>query len=226
MELIFYISLLLFLLILLLIYILINKYYKNIESYSNDDCNKFFDKNSFCQLDVDKKICKCKFQKDNNKYGFNSPETCCNRKCKDIPLDECLDNTDFSKVSYYCNIGGNCKKYTGTIVNSHISANNCGNDPLTNQILIPYESCEECSKSLNVCDKYNISTRSDNINKNECLKDINCGYCSSENKGGKCIEGTETGPLDLIKYFYCSPNPTSSSNIYTYGNHVEYLLQK
>ena len=31
------------------------------------DCNKFFDKNSFCQLDIDSNKCICKFQKDENK---------------------------------------------------------------------------------------------------------------------------------------------------------------
>ena len=224
MKLIFFLYVLL---ILLLIYILlnkINKYYKNIESYS--DCNSFYDKNSFCQVNVDKNICTCKFQKDDIKYGFDSPETCCNNNCMKRPLNKCLDNNDFSKISYYCNIGGQCKEYTGNIVNSHISANNCGNDPLTNQILLPYENYEECSKSLDVCDKYNVPNRSSNINKNECLKDVNCGYCTNEYGGGKCIAGNATGPLDLMKYYYCSPNAQNNKNNYVYGNHVAYLLQK
>jgi hypothetical protein len=223
MELIIFISLLL---IIILIYILFNKYYKNIESFSDDNCNNFFDKNSFCSLDVDKNICSCNFQKDQNKYSFNSPETCCNKFCANIPLEECLDNDDFSKVSYYCNIGGKCTKYTGTIVNSHISANNCGNDPLNNQLLLPYESYEECAKNIDVCDKYNIPTRSNHINKDECLKDVNCGYCTNEYGNGKCIGGTATGPLDLMKYYFCSQNKSNNKNVYTYGNHVAYLLQK
>ena len=230
MEFIIFAYILLFLLFLSLIYILFNKYYKNIESYSNDPstdkCNNFFDKNSFCQLNVDKNICTCKFQKDSNKYGFDSPETCCNKKCMEKPLEECLDNNDFSKINYYCNIGGKCKEYTGTIINSHISANNCGNDLLTNQILLPYDSLSECSKSLDVCDKYNVPNRSENINKYECLKDSNCGYCTNEYGGGKCISGNATNPLDLMKYYFCVPNAPSNKNNYTYGNHVEYLLQK
>jgi hypothetical protein len=225
MELIIFISILL---ILSLIYILVNNYYKNIESYSNskDNCNIYYDKNSFCQLNVDKNICSCKFQKDDNKYSFNSPEPCCTKICNDTPLEECLNNDNFSKISYYCNIGGKCKEYKGTIINSHISANNCGNDPLTNQLLLPYESYEECSKSLDICDKYNIPNRSKHINKNECLKDVNCGYCSNEYGDGKCISGNATGPSDLMKYYYCSPNETTDKDSYVYGNHVAYLLQK
>ena len=232
MELIIIIFLLLF---LSLIYILFSEYYKNIESYCNKsinvntltkNCNNFFDKNSFCQLNVDKNICTCKFQKDDNKYSFDSPETCCNKKCMETPLEECLDNDNFSKINYYCNIGGECKEYTGTIINSHISANNCGNDPLTNQILLPYESLTECSKSLDVCDKYNVPNKSEHVNKNECLKNINCGYCTNEYGGGKCIAGNATNPLDFRKYYFCVPNAQSNKNNYSYGDHAEYLLQK
>ena len=200
MELNFFIIFILF--VLFIIFIL---YYKNIiESYSNDTCNDFYDKNSFCQLNVDKNVCTCKFQKDSNKYGFDSPETCCKKKCAETPLEECLDNDDFTKVPYYCNIGGTCKQYIGTIFNSHISANNCGNDPLTNQLLLPYGSYEECSKSLDVCDKYNVPNRSEHVNKDECLKDVNCGYCTNSNGDGKCISGNASEPSDLMKYYYCS----------------------
>ena len=144
----------------------------------------------------------------------------------ETPLEECLDNDNFSKINYYCNIGGECKEYTGTIINSHISANNCGNDPLTNQILLPYESLTECSKSLDVCDKYNVPNKSEHVNKNECLKNINCGYCTNEYGGGKCIAGNATNPLDFRKYYFCVPNAQSNKNNYSYGDHAEYLLQK
>jgi hypothetical protein len=97
---------------------------------------------------------------------------------------------------------------------------------LTNQILLPYESYDECVKSLNVCDKYNVLDKSKHINKDKCLKDVNCGYCTNEYDSGKCIEGNATGPLDLMKYYFCSPNAQSNKNNYIYGNHVAYLLQK
>lgn len=204
------------------VFFLLNKYLINIENY----CNDFYNKNSFCQLNVDKNKCTCKFQKDNSKYSFDAPETCCDNRCINIPLEECLENNDFSKVNYYCNIGGKCKEYKGTIIDSHISANNCGNDPLTNQLLLPYKSYEECSKTLDICDKYNIPNHSDNINKDECLKNVNCGYCTNEYGNGKCISGNATGPSDLIKYFYCSQNSKNDNSTYTYGDHVAYLLEK
>jgi hypothetical protein len=184
-----------------------------------------FCKNSFCQIDLNDNRCKCRFQKDDNKYSFDSPETCCDRNCIDLPLDECLENNPFTEVSYYCNVGGSCKKYTGTIVNSHISANNCGNDPLTNQLLLPYNTYEECSKSTDICEKYNVSSNTQNVNKDNCLKDVNCGYCTNECGEGKCISGNATGPSDLTKYYYCNANTKNNNNTYSYGNHVAYLLQ-
>ena len=216
----------LILLVLIVLLYFINYYlmhYLNYEKFI--DCNKFFDKNSFCQLDIDNNKCICKFQKDENKYAFNAPEECCNF-CDKIDPEDCLADTTFDKISYYCNIGGKCKEYKGTIINSHISANNCGNDPLNNQILLPYTTLEECSKSINVCDKYNNPLKSTHINKKECLENVNCGYCTNDSNGGKCIEGTSTSPLDLLNYYYCNPNTKLDINKYEYGNHSEYLLEK
>lgn len=216
--------------IIFILLILLLIYYKNniIESYISEEdnqCNNFFDKNSFCTVDLNNNTCTCKFQKDDNRYNFSSLEPCCKRKCMEIPLEECVKSNDFTKISYYCNIGGKCKKFNGTIVNSNISANHCGTDPLNNQLLLPYDSLEECSKSVDVCDKYNIPSRSVHVNKEECLKDNNCGFCTNDTGEGKCISGTESNPLDLQKYFYCTPDATTSKYKYTYGDHSAYLLQ-
>ena len=231
-----YIIFCLFLLILLFIFSKV--YFKNIESYQN--CNKFFNKNSFCQFNKDTNKCDCRLQKDDIKYSFNSPETCCkenclslneeecssfnNEKCESLNEEECIFNNKSKKMPYYCNIGGICKEFQGTIINSHISANNCGTDPLNNQLLLPYSTKEECNKTSDICDKYNISTQSTNVNKSECLKDINCGFCTNNTGGGKCISGTISGPSDLEKYYYCTPYQTSGDNNYEYGDHVAYLL--
>jgi hypothetical protein len=209
-------------LILILIFYIINYYLNFLELYSN--CNNFYDKNSFCQLDINTNKCICKFQKDENKYAFNSPEKCCNKYCSNINPEDCLTVDDTNKISYYCNIGGICKEYKGTIVNSHISANNCGNDPLTNQILLPYTTFDECTNSTNICDKYNDPLKSVHVNKKECLKNTNCGYCTNDSNSGKCIEGNASKPLDLLKYYYCNPNTNLEINKYEYGNHSEYLL--
>jgi hypothetical protein len=186
-------------------------------------CDKFF-KDSFCQLDVDENKCKCKLQKDNVKYTFNSPENCCSRDCKKLKPEECVSTNNFNKKPYYCNIAGKCIEYNGTIISSHISANNCGNDPLSNQILLPYSTIEECSKSMDQCDLYNVPSRSNAKNKEECLKNVNCGFCSNESGNGKCISGTPAGAIDLMKYYYCTPEQTNGKNKYEYGNHVAYII--
>ena len=96
---------------------------------------------------------------------------------------------------------------------------------MNNQILLPYSSLEECSKSVDVCDKYNMSNRSPHINREECLKDVNCGYCTNDVGGGKCIPGNASKPTDIEKYYYCTPESVNKVNKYVYGDHVAYLLQ-
>jgi len=205
---------------------------KKHESFSNNDdedlCNNFFIRDSYCELDIDKNSCKCKLQKDDLKYLFNSPENCCQRNCLKLSPEECIEKNNFTNIPYYCNIGGKCKEYRGTIVESHIATNNCGLDPLNNQLLLPYSNLEDCERSIDPCDKYNIPSRSSHINQADCIKDVNCGYCTNSNDGGKCISGTPEGPLDFHKYFFCNPevkNSDSDSNKYIYGNHAAYLLQ-
>jgi hypothetical protein len=215
---------LLIIIFLIIVYFLQNKKH-NIESFDNS-CNGFFNKNSFCAYDYDTQKCGCRFQKDDLRYIFDSPFNCCNRICDSLSQEECLDISNNKKIPYYCNIGGNCVKNEGTIVSSHISANYCGNDPLNNQLLLPYTDEESCMKSVDVCDKYNIPSRSKNVNKEQCLKDFNCGYCVNKLGSGKCISGTASGPNDLQKYYYCEPSNVSGTNEYIYGNHAAYLLQK
>ena len=111
------------------------------------------------------------------------------------------------------------------MISSQISANNCGMDPLNNQILLPFATKEECLRTIDVCDKYNIPRRSKNINREECLQDVNCGYCTNESGGGKCISGNASKPNDIEKYYYCKPNAKNNQNKYEYGNHSAYLLQ-
>lgn len=214
--------------ILLLIFLFAFMYFSNnvLETYSNsntDNCNSFFDKDSLCALDIKNNKCTCRFQKDDNRYIFKSLDDCCKRNCEKLSAEECVSEESLTKMPYYCNIGGECKKYEGTIISSHISANQCGMDPLNNQLLLPYESLEQCSKSVNVCDKYNIPSQSVHVTKDNCLKDVNCGFCSNnDTDGGKCIEGTVSGPLDLQKYYYCTPDAKNSENKYTYGDHAIY----
>jgi hypothetical protein len=185
--------------------------------------NNFFDKNSFCQLNNTKDKCICKFQKDDIAHGFDSPEICCEKMCNQISPDQCLQNNEFTEIPYYCNIGGKCKEYKGTVVSSHISANRCGTDVLNNQLILPYATKAECEKSISVCDKYNDPKNSYRINKASCLANTNCGFCINEYGYGKCIEGTPEGPNDLNKYYYCNPN-VKNKNSYSYGDHALYIV--
>jgi hypothetical protein len=212
-----------------------NKYYSDFDIdseiiYDSEnpdyDCDTFFDSNSFCQLEFESNKCDCKYQKDDLRYIFNSPETCCKRLCRKISPEKCIKTTPYIETNYYCRVGDKCKEYKGIIKNSKISANYCGNDPLNNQLLLPFAYKEECEGTIDICDKYNIPGRSVNINKAECIKDVNCGFCSNNTSGGKCISGTAEGPNDLQQYFYCAPGSTNNTFSYTYGNHVAYLLQK
>ena len=237
----------LFIILLFLIYQSNNRI-KTIESFlsteeeestkNNALCSNFY-KNAFCQFDINRNKNMCKYQKDNVKIAFDAPQICCSGGCLNMnssktikqfssinnlasfdSLNEETSNTisNSNKTSYYCNIGGKCKRYNGTILNSHISTNNCGTDVLNNQLLLPYGSYEECSKTLNSCDKYNNPGWSDAKIKTECLKNTNCGFCTNDEGSGKCIEGTATEPLDLNRYYHCSGDK------YEYGNHAQYII--
>jgi hypothetical protein len=212
------------------------------ENNKNALCSNFY-KNAFCQFDINSNKNMCKYQKDNVKIAFDAPDFCCNGGCKNISsshkssskesssmflnknnikensTENQIDNNLIStETNYYCNIGGNCNKFNGTILNSHISTNNCGTDVLNNQLLLPYASYQDCSSSLNPCDKYNNPEWSYAKIKTECLKDVNCGICKNNDGKGKCVEGTATQPLDLEKYYTCGPDK------YEYGNHTEYII--
>ena len=216
--------LILFIFLLVVILISINIEKELLENFSN--CNKVFKSNSFCAYDLNLKKCKCKYQKDDIKINFNSFSDCCKRNCNELNEEECLKIYSEIDNSYYCNIEGECKEFKGTIDSDHISGNNCGTDPLNNQLLLPFSSLSQCKKNTNVCDKYNNTTNSTNKNKNECIKNSNCGFCTNNNGNGKCVMGTESGPLDLRVNYYCNPTKKNNNNsdTYTYGNHAAYII--
>ena len=202
-----------------------NELFINKELFENNNCSNEFVKNSFCQYNQDDEKCECIYQKDDIKMGFFSSPGCCDRVCSKLSKEQCLKQTKKDEIPYYCNIGGKCIKSTGTVLSRYISANNCGTDILNNQILLPYASLEECNKSMDICEKYNDDTKGRLENKENCLKDVNCGYCTNSQGLGKCISGNATTPSDLNKYYYCDANKKSGKNLYEYGNHVAYLLQ-
>lgn len=224
----------LILIIFILIFILFLIYFineKKRESFKNEkeDCNDFFSRDSYCELDIDKLTCNCKLQKDDLKYLFNSPENCCQRNCMKLSPEECIEDNNFTTIPYYCNIGGKCKEFKGSILESRIATNNCGLDPLNNQLLLPYANEEDCLKNIDPCDKYNIPRRSSHLNQAECIKDVNCGFCTNSTGGGKCISGNASGASNFHKYYFCNPDikyNEDQNNRYIYGNHAAYLLQE
>jgi len=189
------------------------------------ECSTEFKTNSFCQYNLNDEKCECIYQKDDIKLGFFSSPGCCNRICSKMSKEQCLKQEKEDIIPFYCNIAGKCIKQKGTILSRNISANNCGNEILNNQILLPYASLAECEASVDPCDKYNDPTKGRTENKENCLRDVNCGYCTNSEGNGKCISGNATEPTDLEKYYYCSANKKSGKNLYEYGNHSAYLLQ-
>jgi hypothetical protein len=222
-----YIILLIILIILILLF-LKNKYFNiNYKETFQNSCNKFFKGKTFCQLNKNNNKCECKYQKNGINYPFIAPEPCCDNKCSKIKPEDCHEPNPKLQSSYYCNVAGKCLEYKGTIKNSRISQNNCGLDPLNNQLLLPYITKQECERRNNPCDKYNKLNESTIEKKDFCLKDTNCGFCTNSYGEGKCIGGTASGPNDILKYFYCLPRQTNTSkdnNKYEYGNRALYIL--
>jgi hypothetical protein len=214
--------------IIVLIYILHSYLRKSIiESFedSTHECSRQFKKNSFCQYNYNDNKCECRYQKDEIKLSFFASPNCCTRECSKYSKEECLQNSKNKDIPYYCNIAGKCIENTGTIMSNHISANNCGTDPLNNQLLLPYTSEDECESSSDPCNKYNDPSMTQIENKEQCLKDVNCGYCTNSSGIGKCISGNASKPMDLRKYYYCVPNQKNTSKFsYEYGNHMEFLM--
>lgn len=186
-------------------------------------CNAYFPNNSFCQWDENLNECTCKYQKDSVKYPFPSPVPCCKRLCKNLPREKCMAQSNLIKPSYYCNIGGVCLERTATVKDNQISANNCGTDSLNNQLLLPYMTLQECQQQVDPCDIHNKKEFTETQKKDSCLKDVRCGFCTNKEGVGKCISGTASGPLDLLKYYYCVPSRTDGTYEYQYGNHAEAL---
>jgi len=224
----FYILFYIFIILFFILFIILfynDKYLKlNYKETFQSSCNNFYKGKTFCQLNKNINKCECKYQKDGINYPFSAPEPCCDNKCSKMKPEECHEPNPKLQSSYYCNVAGKCIEYTGTIKNSRISQNNCGLDPLNNQLLLPYITKEQCNSQNNPCDKYNKLNMSTMEKKNFCLKDTNCGFCTNSYGDGKCIGGTASGPNDIIKYYYCIPGQTNNTNKYQYGNHALYIM--
>ena len=208
-----------FILIIILLFFLGNAILK--KKIENFDC-----KNSFCTVDLKENKCTCKYQKDAVRYLFDTSEVCCENQCQKLSLEECVEKSPDKRINYYCNISGKCIKMMGTTDENHISMNHCQLDILSNQPTIPFSTYDDCMKNTHICDKYNDKNGiSKGVNKENCLKDVNCAVCSNDLGEGKCIEGNATQALDIMKYPNCIPNAKNNKNKYEYGDHANGFLQ-
>jgi len=201
------------LIIILILFFIINHYilFEKFSSY----VNPFFKNKSFCTFNKDSNKCTCTYQHDKMHIPYVAPETACNNKCINVKnANECIGKNN--EIDYYCKINGKCVEFKGTNQSNYISLNNCGVDKLSNQIILPYTTKEDCEGSLNVCDSFNKSEYRESEKKEKCLKNTQCGFCANKFGEGKCVQGTAEGPLDLNNN--CTANPTNSQNKYSYGD--------
>ena len=174
--------------------------YKNIENLKNmkmeNNCPEIINNyTNFCTYDNNNNKCKCVFQKDDVLSNFDSPPQCCDKYCNKLGKDECVED---KRIYYWCVDGDKCTRKNAFIYNNKISGNNCGQDILTNQINQPYKTKESCENTIDKCNSTTDQTK--------CINKDGCGWCTNIDGDGKCVEGTESGPLDIVKYNFCYPN--------------------
>jgi len=210
------------LIVILLLFICFQFFLK--ENFQNQ-CNPFFKGKTFCSFNNDSNQCECTYQKDSVHIPYTAPENCCNYKCIQKTREECNKPINKQEASYYCYSNRKCQERKGTIWNSHISANNCGTDPLNNQLLLPFLTKKECEKSLSPCDKYNDERLSTSEKKAKCLTNPACGFCTNPYGYGKCMDGTAEAPNDFIRYPQCVADPSTGNKYkYEYGDFLEFLF--
>ena len=226
-------KLVIFFVILLILYIILyvilnNKYnindiekYENIIKTDKRSCPKIINKNnSFCVWAKHQKKCQCKYQKDSVDITFPVFPDCCKEDCSKKNENNCEDiNKKPFPFYYWCVSENKCKKYRGFINKNNVSANNCGIGALTNQLLHPHYSEDECKKSISICNKFNDNSID---SKKKCLNNRLCGWCTNNSGLGKCIEGTPIGPIDYNKYS-CRPN-NKDGNSWQIGNPTSYII--
>lgn len=93
--------------------------------------------------------------------------------------------------------------------------NTCGSSTWLSQVPPPvYQSLESCQKGKNPCD---------NLEYHSCIETERCGWCQDRNGNGKCVSGTQEGPLDLS--LNCTPNLLQPSGAWIPGYPNTYIGQ-
>lgn len=222
-------------LLVILIIILFIIYYirrnENVENFNShhvnnkNECPKINNQTSFCNWDNNDKKCYCSYQPGLAYTNFPQNPNCCDKSCVELSEDECQKNNLEGNVTYYCPVNGECQEFMGYKTNTKISANTCGLDKLNYQTIYPFLSKRDCQLSINQCDLYNNTNLTSSEQKEKCLQQTFCGWCTNNLGVGKCIEGTASGPNNIYKYNFCKLNSNSSNNSYTHGSNLEFNIQ-
>lgn len=115
--------------------------------------------------------------------------------------DRCISKFDLKP--YYCKYHDMCiKKYSKFDDDRY-----CGFYMLYDYPAIIYNSFEECNNNLNIYSR---------LNKNQCLKTSDAGWCTDYRGDGLCVPGTPEGPINQIRYNMCIPNQRSNKNSWKY----------
>lgn len=102
----------------------------------------------------------------------------------------------------YSSVNGKCIKTTKYL------GNNILDIPITG-----YQTKAECLANNDICQQYSND-------KNKCIKQTNCGYCTNDKNQGMCLSGTPSGPINLK---YKCQQSGHKSNDFTMGHPDEYI---
>jgi hypothetical protein len=128
---------------------------------------------------------------------FKDNETC-------IGKDNIIEEED--NRYYYCQSDGKCTRRLIDI--KHASANNCDYNNLSERMNPAFIKSNVCNESLDTCGTFNT-------NKEKCITNSNCGWCTDSTGNGKCVSGTPTGPNNQT--YKCKPQTGHTIYNYTFS---------
>jgi len=227
---IIYLLVILLLTLFIIYYIYRNKnksieYFNSHQVNNKNECPKINNQTNFCNWNSNDKKCYCSYQPGLAYTNFPQNPNCCEKSCAELSEDECqIDNLE-GNVKYYCPINGECREFMGYKTNTKISANTCGIDKLNYQTIYPFLSKRDCQLSINQCDLYNNTNLTSSEQREKCLEQTFCGWCTNNLGVGKCVEGTASGPNNIYKYNFCKVNNSGLNNSYTFSNNLVFNIQ-
>lgn len=150
-----------------------------------------------CRYNIHMKRFTCQFNPkhlSNSGYFYNSPDICCNNRCKELNkiLDVVLEKRNSvpkGTQKVWCPTDGDvhCRSF-----NSRDGT--CPADALSNQSVPAFGSKDACVS-------YSQKTVCHGRGREDCFNTSNCVWMDADNsvKGGKCVFGTPSGPYNATK---------------------------